>query len=91
MTTGEIYVFPNPFRPGKAAGHTLKFDQCPANSEIRIYTVTGELVRRYTGVSGRQTWDGANAQGSDVATGVYLYVVVKPDGQKVIGKVFVIR
>jgi flagellar hook assembly protein FlgD len=91
VLSDTIYVFPNPFKPGTAAGHELKFDNCPANSEIRIYTISGELIRKYTGVSGRQTWDGKNMNASDAVSGVYLYVVVKPDGQKVIGKVFVVR
>ncbi len=88
---GKIYVYPNPFKPDTASGHVLKFDNCPEGTEIRIYTVTGELVRKYADVSGKQTWDGKNTQGSDVASGVYMYVVVQSDGSKTLGKVFVVR
>jgi flagellar hook assembly protein FlgD len=88
---GKIYVYPNPFKPDTASGHVLKFDNCPEGTEIRIYTVTGELVRKYADVSGKQTWDAKNTQGSDVASGVYMYVVVQSDGTKTMGKVFVVR
>jgi flagellar hook assembly protein FlgD len=86
-----IVVFPNPFRPDQAAGHVLKFDNCPENTQIRIFTISGELVRKYQGVSGRQTWDGKNSSGGDVVSGVYLYILDGPGNLKAIGKIFVIR
>ena len=91
MVSDKIVVFPNPFRPEQAAGHVLKFDHCPAGTEIRIFTLSGELTRKFTGVSGRQNWDGKNSGGADVVSGVYLYVIDQPDGQKLSGKIFVIR
>ncbi|NTV53232.1 MAG: DUF11 domain-containing protein, partial [Candidatus Firestonebacteria bacterium] len=88
---GAIYVYPNPFRPETAFEHVLKFEHCPDGSEIRIYTVSGELARKFTGVSGRQIWDGKNNGGADVVSGVYLYVIDQPGGLKTSGKIFVIR
>ena len=84
-------VFPNPFRPTQAIGHTLKFDNCPAGTSISIFTISGELVRKYTGVSGRQTWDGKNNGGSDTASGVYLYVIDQSGGPTTSGKIFLVR
>jgi hypothetical protein len=69
----------------------LKFDQCPDSSVIRIYTLSGELVREYADVSNRALWDGKNQQNSDVASGVYLYRLEAPDGQKYQGKIFLVR
>jgi hypothetical protein len=84
-------VFPNPFRPGTAVGQSLKFENIPSDSEIKIFTVSGELVRSFTQVSGRVLWDGRNSAGSDVASGVYLYIINTSTGERVTGKIFVVR
>jgi hypothetical protein len=88
---GQIYVYPNPFNPGTAVGRVLKFDNCPRESEIKIFTVSGELVRQYANVLGRQTWDGKNQNGAEVVTGIYLFVVSSPDGTKYTGKIFLVH
>lgn len=86
-----VYVFPNPFRPNSAQGGVLKFDNLLPDSKVRIYTLSGELVRGYISSGGRQIWDGRNTAGEEAATGVYLYVVDQPDGSKAIGKIFLVR
>jgi len=53
--------------------------------------VSGELVRKFQGVSGRQTWDGKNQNGEQVAAGVYIYLITTGDEKKITGKLFILR
>jgi len=84
-------VYPNPFNPAKAVGKVLKFENVPPASRIRIFTVTGELVCEFQNVEGRQFWNGENALGGDVSSGIYLYVISLQNNEKVIGKIFLCR
>ncbi len=59
----------------------------PAEVAIRIYTVSGRLIRILEGLPGRAgynqvRWDGRDADGHLLANGVYLYTVTADDGQK---------
>ena len=59
----------------------------PAEVSIRIYTLSGRLIRILEGLPGRAgynqvRWDGRDADGHLPANGVYLYTVTADDGQK---------
>jgi hypothetical protein len=69
----------------------LKIENCPAGTEIRLFTVSGELVRRFECTGNRIVWDGKNMQAEDVAKGVYIYLMTTPQGEKLIGKIFLVR
>lgn len=102
----EIKVYPNPWVPEDARGNrgdltasgAIKFQGLPTqDGEIRIYTVTGSMVKLidFTAVQAAATpvavtWDGKNSDGEYVASGVYLWVV-KSGGTTKTGKVVVIR
>lgn len=80
----EPYTLPAPF-----AGACRLVLDFPAGAECRvnIYTLSGMLVRRFEGVTGRElAWDGRNQYGRDIAAGVYL-VVVEADGFKRVGRI----
>ncbi|MCM2267236.1 MAG: fibronectin type III domain-containing protein [Elusimicrobiales bacterium] len=74
----EIKVYPVPWQPGAgglfdAAGVT--FSGLPTAAKIRIYTITGELVRLMelaASDAGIKIWDGRNSEGHKVASGIYL-------------------
>jgi hypothetical protein len=87
----QIQVYPNPFRPKQAFNGTLKFTGLVPSDHIRIFTVAGVKVIEKTGVSFRWDWDGKNSQGSDVVSGLYIWVVQRADGEKVIGKLIILR
>ena len=67
---------PNPFNPTTIIGYDVPAGG--AHVTIRVYDVTGRLVQtlvdepRPEGVH-RVIWDGRNARGEQVATGVYFY------------------
>ncbi|MDE2997542.1 MAG: C25 family cysteine peptidase [Gemmatimonadota bacterium] len=59
----------------------------PAEVEIRIFTISGRLIRILEGAPGRAgynqiRWDGRDAGGHLLANGVYLYTVTANDGRK---------
>ncbi len=71
-----IHVWPNPYSLKYAHDHALKFSCLPANAEVYIYTVSGELVAQF-GPSGDPTeWkDGKNLNGASVSSGIYYYAI----------------
>ncbi|MFI5349240.1 MAG: hypothetical protein ACHQ2Z_06835 [Elusimicrobiota bacterium] len=86
-------VFPNPVNFVNAARGTIKFMGLTAQATIKIYTVTGELVKTISpgtngggtvndGVSGLAEWNGRNDNGSFIARGTYIYYVTDPSGGK---------
>ena len=78
--------YPNPFRPGAGTSLTnLQFylDRS-ATTEISIFNVTGQLVKRISGgilQAGKHgySWDGRDETGEIVPTGVYFYHVTAGD------------
>jgi hypothetical protein len=103
----RLIVGPNPYRPNDGNEQTGKvyvagdnttgviFRNLPPNVKIEIYTILGEKVidiSKNSATSGQVNWSGKNAEGRDVASGYYLYVVTdQSTGQRVTGKVAVIR
>jgi hypothetical protein len=104
--TSDVLVFPLPWRPhGPNAGNGpsqtgteaggITFSNLPSECDIKIYTVTGSLVREIhhsdlTGPVSQQVWDGNTSGGEHAASGVYLWRVESAtDGRN--GKLMVIR
>lgn len=99
-----LRVYPNPYRPDGSnpnAGHRYSpddplsgviFDSLPPETTVKVYTVTGQLVRALgPPATGRLQWDARNADGHDVASGVYLAVFTSPGQSPVVRKVAVLR
>lgn len=77
-----VSVVPNPFRAAEAwdlaGGNEVHFINLPSSARIRIYTAAGDLVRELQhsdNVRDFAIWDLKNANGEDVASGIYLYRV----------------
>ncbi|HUU27268.1 MAG TPA: hypothetical protein VM123_05610 [archaeon] len=90
--TPLLVVTPNPWRLSQQP--LLKVSGMPRYSRVLIFTVSGELVKDF---EARQTagevlfWDGANEHGFPCASGVYLIQASAPGGEKMSGKVALIR
>lgn len=82
---------PNPWLPAEEPAVTLTGIPPDEVTTLRFYTVTGELVYEAEGVRGAKTWDGRNAGGELVESGVYLVTAVSTNGKVYEGKVAVIR
>lgn len=97
----NIYVVPNPYvvtnsiepsnrLPGKSRGERrIYFENLPQECKIRIYTLSGELVKVLTHSttvqSGRENWDLLNDDGFSVAYGIYFAHIDAPGiGEKII-------
>ena len=85
-TTGLLPNYPNPFNPETWIPYQLAE---PSKVTLTIYAVDGRVVQRlalghqpvglYHGKSRAAYWDGRNAQGERVASGVYFYTLTAGD------------
>jgi len=98
----NVVIFPNPINFDTAARSTVKFKNLTSDPMIRIFTVSGEVVKTINplyqvaltgtvndGISGEAEWDGTNDNGERVARGIYLYMITDGSGRKKIGKIVV--
>lgn len=97
-----VRVVPNPFdlrnriyQFGTAAGEQdkIKFYGLPSPCTLRIFTERGDLIYtiNHTKQTGDETWFCETQYGQIVASGIYILVVQKPDGEKVFRKFVIIR
>lgn len=70
LPTFDLKVYPQPFNPDMDDFMTI--EGLSENTDIRIVTVDGELVKKMKVQSRVATWDGTNEFGSKVSPGVYL-------------------
>ena len=88
--TAQIHVTPNPYRPNKNSGNIV-FKNIPSGSDLKILSVSGDVVREFEKVEGPDVvWDAANSQGNKIASGVYLYYIFT-QSDTYSGKLAVIR
>ncbi len=102
----RIYVVPNPYRSGTSAGtspnyhnfpdNSLKFFNVPKEAELKIFTVSGDLVwETYhtdpEGTDGIITWNTMNKHGELIGSGVYIYKCKSGTGESVYGRIVIIR
>ncbi len=87
----DILVYPNPLRP-EADVQQIAFLNVPSGAHVDILTVSGKHLRRLiVGDAENQTfWDLRTGQGHLVGSGVYLYRIHWPGGEKQ-GKLMIIR
>jgi hypothetical protein len=73
-------AYPNPFNPFTNLSFTLPED---VNYSLKIYNVTGQLVRTYEGMGSvglnAINWDSKDNAGVEVASGVYFYKLTAAD------------
>ncbi len=88
----KLFVFPNPFII-KDNSKLLTIDGLIRDTDIKILTVTGNLVAEFSSPGGRTAyWDGTDDNGKLVSSGIYLVVAFDRDGNNIItGKVALIR
>lgn len=85
-------VYPNPWRLDTHINTSITFDNLPAASTVKLFTVSGHEVRTLVAdSSGLATWDRANDAGDKVASGLYLYLIADPAGNEATGKLAIIR
>ncbi len=101
---GNVYVVPNPYVAYSAAENPsifsdargerlIEFRNLPLKCTIRIYTITGELVKTIekddnTSIA---SWNLLNSSGNRIAYGVYIFQVDAPGVGTKIGRFGVIK
>jgi hypothetical protein len=88
---GELQMGPCPFYPDLGELLTLGAQSLVPGASVKIYTHTGILVRNLHFSEASLGWDGRNEAGDLVGSGIYLVLVVTPEGESVLGKLPVIR
>lgn len=108
VTTFDVYVVPNPYvagDPSRSFGgsnaRAVQFRNLPERATIRIYTVSGDLIRTIRhapddrgNLSGSTDWDLKSDSGLTVAPGLYIYHVISDtEGLSAAktGKIMIIR
>ncbi|GEM_PF-1472675 len=99
----KIKVVPNPYlvynlaeqaaRTPDRFTHELRFTHLPKECTIKIYTISGNLVKTIHHSSttvGEERWNLQSDEQLIVSYGVYVYTVSTPDGQHKIGKFAII-
>ena len=84
--TALLAKYPNPFNPETWIPYQLS---APAKVSISIYSIDGKLIRRlelgqlsagiYHNKSRAAYWDGRNAFGESIASGIYFYTLTAGD------------
>jgi hypothetical protein len=82
-------AYPSPFRPRD--GHNAMIFNAPDGSTIRIFDLNGNRVAELRTAGAGVLWDVRNESGEDLASGVYLYLVTDPAGNKFKNRFMVIR
>ncbi len=104
MSLDDIKVVPNPYvgfsmaeepgrLPGSRGGRVIQFRNLPEECTIRIYTVTGELVKEIykNNLTSYATWNLLSYEGHRIAYGVYIYHVEVPGVGEKIGRIGIIK
>lgn len=83
----DLYNYPNPFR--NETYFTFKLTQIPDEFKIKIYTVSGRMIKEIIKNPNELKfdfnkiyWDGRDQDGDLLANGVYLYKILMTKGDK---------
>ncbi|MFH1368013.1 MAG: hypothetical protein ABII64_02675 [Elusimicrobiota bacterium] len=95
----EVFVYPNPYYPFKGSKN-IHFVNIVTDGVLKVYTISGELVvtlkddglyadENYN--DGMITWDGKSSDGSLMASGIYLFMLMRDGARVSSGKFVVIK
>jgi len=102
----KIYAVPNPYRTGSSSDvssfyhnfsdASIKFFNMPKEADLKIFTVSGDLVWEThhsspSGENGVASWDVKNKHNQDVGSGIYIFRCESSDGSETYGRIVIIR
>ncbi|MCK5219306.1 fibronectin type III domain-containing protein [bacterium] len=91
LTLDKVRVYPQPWRPDNYRNSPLTFDQLTPACTIKIFTLSGRLVKIIKSENTPVHWDLTNQNGHPVSHGIYLYLITNDKGAKTSGKLAIIR
>jgi concanavalin A-like lectin/glucanase superfamily protein len=88
----NVVIYPNPYRSDIKPEKEVSFDRVPAQATIRLYDISGQLIKTIKKDSQVPwvRWDLKNESGSHVASGVYIYII-RANGQERRGKIAILQ
>ncbi|HED38309.1 MAG TPA: transcriptional regulator, partial [Ignavibacteria bacterium] len=88
----KLFIYPSPFVLKNGNNH-LTIDGLVRNSEIKVLTISGRLIKEFSSPGGRVAyWNGRDKNGNLVNSGIYLIVAYDSNGNNVItGKIAVLH
>lgn len=90
IETSTVKIYPNPVYP--AFNGLITIEGVPDDSSITITDVSGRLIYKTRSNGNSATWNGLNASGRAVTTGVYLVFVSNDDkSKKQVGKIAIVK
>lgn len=78
-----VYAYPNPVRPDYTGWITI--EGLMANSVVKIADIKGNVIWNGRSEGGMAVWDGCDASGNRVPSGVYLVLASNTDGTETTG------
>lgn len=84
----NLLIYPNPVKP--EFGGSLRIDGLTEDADVKITTVSGQLVYSGTSVGGSFSWDLRDRRGRRAASGVYYVIVATSDGDEAVAGKFVV-
>ncbi|MBI3143145.1 MAG: hypothetical protein HYZ16_09990 [Bacteroidetes bacterium] len=86
----QVYVFPNPVRPGYTG--PIAITGLTPNANVKITDISGNLVYETNAQGGTAVWYGKDFSGMSVSSGVYLAFSANRNGEQThITKIMVVR
>lgn len=82
LDKNNVRVYPNPVRP--EYNGIITVNGLTRNAEVKITTITGQLVYSGHANGGLFTWNGCNQNGKRVSSGVYNIISTNAEGKKAI-------
>lgn len=76
----DMYAYPNPVRPGYQGYITIR--GLADDSQVRIVDASGALITTIDAHGGTATWNGKNASGGRISSGVYTAICNTKDGKQ---------
>jgi len=87
-----VRVYPNPWRADRHGRREMTFDQMSGGDRtVKIFTVSGHLVKELTVTAGETRWDMTTESGDLAASGLYIYLASGDTGVAAKGKLAIIR
>jgi hypothetical protein len=93
----NAHVYPNPYKPGsggKFDADYIMFKDLTQKATIRVVNISGTpvaLLEKTNIAVDYYQWDAKNDYGKKLASGVYIYFITNPAGDKARGKFSIIR
>ena len=90
MSDDNVWAYPNPVEPGYTGPITIV--GLKVNSSITITNTSGKVVHKGRCIGGSYEWDGCDASGKLVASGVYMVLTATEEAEEgCVTKIAVIR